>query len=423
MGRNIARRSIGTGDLQVLGLSSDNMASGAIMKTHLLDAQIDSSYFKVETLLGRNFATGAVSEMKIADATITSANLIDSAIKKIHLQDNVVYHSKITNNQISSGKIAKAAISSAKLIDSLVIYDNVGGASTPDEHIVFELRSTTKGFLPPRMDTSALSVAEGDKGAMIYDSVNHAVRTWKGDRWLHQKKNNTEVIHSRTVSMADTVLGASIQDSILHEGLYYGLIEVKGRVWLDRNLGATRRAKDVTDRSSATTGYFFSWGRAMDGHQLPIPTAPLWSPSKLLSPYSYRTDQIITSNPWFDTDSAAYNEIWSVSSPNNPCPVGFRPPTASECEIVCPEGDPSATILSSCIEALHLVWTTHLKRDNNNGVLKDYSGTDRIPMYTKSTNRGKGKAWVTYRKGGVYGTIEIDYHPADSLPVRCIRDD
>lgn len=39
-----------------------------------------------------------------------------------------------------------------------------------------------------------------------------------------------------------------------------------GRVWMDRNLGATRVATSGTDASAY--GYLYQWGRDGDGHQI-----------------------------------------------------------------------------------------------------------------------------------------------------------
>ena len=45
-------------------------------------------------------------------------------------------------------------------------------------------------------------------------------------------------------------------------------IEVKsltGKIWMDRNLGATQVAQSSSDKASY--GYLFQWGRSSDGHQ------------------------------------------------------------------------------------------------------------------------------------------------------------
>ena len=113
----------------------------------------------------------------------------------------------------------------------------------------------------------------------------------------------------------------------------YGTVTTAtGRVWLDRNLGATRVATSSTD--AAGYGDYFQWGRPADGHQTKyltnnnstgftntrsataVPSTDLW-----IVP----TDG---SNDWLSTPD---NTLWTGANPtNNPCPAGFRIPTESE---------------------------------------------------------------------------------------------
>lgn len=113
----------------------------------------------------------------------------------------------------------------------------------------------------------------------------------------------------------------------------YGTVTTAtGRVWLDRNLGATRVATSSTD--AAGYGDYFQWGRPADGHQTKyltnnnstgftntrssssVPSTDLW-----IVP----TD---ASNDWLSTPD---NTLWTGANPtNNPCPAGFRIPTESE---------------------------------------------------------------------------------------------
>jgi len=46
----------------------------------------------------------------------------------------------------------------------------------------------------------------------------------------------------------------------------YGVVKHKGRYWMDRNLGASRKAQFLRD--TLAYGDVFQWGRAADGHQL-----------------------------------------------------------------------------------------------------------------------------------------------------------
>ena len=105
------------------------------------------------------------------------------------------------------------------------------------------------------------------------------------------------------------------------------------KVWMDRNLGATQAATGVND--VASYGDLYQWGRATDGGQLRTATQN----STKLTDISSRSTNSISSQPW--TSQADWNSqtggVWNVQpwnntdgGVNNPCPTGFRVPTASE---------------------------------------------------------------------------------------------
>ena len=131
----------------------------------------------------------------------------------------------------------------------------------------------------------------------------------------------------------NTGKGVDDRGKVVTKPWTYGTVTTAtGRVWLDRNLGATRVATSVTD--AAGYGDYYQWGRPEDGHQAQyrinnnssgftntksstsVPTNSLW-----IVP----TDN---SNDWLSTPD---NTLWAGANPaTNPCPVGFRIPTEAE---------------------------------------------------------------------------------------------
>lgn len=102
---------------------------------------------------------------------------------------------------------------------------------------------------------------------------------------------------------------------------------VTGKIWMDRNLGASRAALSSTD--SLAYGDLYQWGRGPDGHQC------RYSPTK--STLS-STDQpghgdfvLAINSPFIDWRSPENMNLWQgVNGVNNPCPIGFRLPTEAE---------------------------------------------------------------------------------------------
>lgn len=104
------------------------------------------------------------------------------------------------------------------------------------------------------------------------------------------------------------------------------VVSKTGRIWMDRNLGASQVATSPTDEKAF--GDLYQWGRPADGHQLRISGTT----TNLSS-----TDQpgnnnfIIVKNAPTDWRSTQNNNLWQgVNGINNPCPSGFRLPTESE---------------------------------------------------------------------------------------------
>ena len=126
--------------------------------------------------------------------------------------------------------------------------------------------------------------------------------------------------------------GVDSRGSILSKPWVYGTVTTRtGRIWMDRNLGATRVAQNSTDVQAY--GDYYQWGRPADGHEKHNVSGSASDFTNVKSAtsvpgnskYIFSSDG---SNDWLVTPD---NTLWNgVNAPNNPCPAGFRIPTESE---------------------------------------------------------------------------------------------
>ena len=106
-----------------------------------------------------------------------------------------------------------------------------------------------------------------------------------------------------------------------------------GRIWHDRNLGATQVCTSPTDQ--ACYGDYYQWGRDADGHQLlgSSTTATQATNVTTVGHGDFITSASGQQYDWgYDADQngATRKANWSSTAGNSVCPAGFRLPTKIE---------------------------------------------------------------------------------------------
>jgi uncharacterized protein (TIGR02145 family) len=185
---------------------------------------------------------------------------------------------------------------------------------------------------------------------------------------------------------------------------------ITGRVWMDRNLGASRAASSSTDE--AAYGDLYQWGRFGDGHQCrssgiveKLSSNDMPGHGKFIVAGSNRN------NDWRSSQNI---NLWQGGTGiNNPCPLGFRIPTDAE-------------------------WESEQKSWFDSSSAGSIKSTLKLPL---GGNRLYGDGWIslvgvrgTYWSSSVSGPLAryllisssntrlYAYYRGNGLSVRCIKD-
>ena len=183
-----------------------------------------------------------------------------------------------------------------------------------------------------------------------------------------------------------------------------------GRVWMDRNLGASRAATARNDTQAY--GDYYQWGRARDGHQ----SLTSRHRSTLSTIDAPGHGEFILSNRdanW-DWRSPQNSNLWQgVNGINNPCPEGYRLPTEAEWN------------------AERSSWSRNNRRGALDSALKLPSAGFRSGSSSALNDLGShGYYWSSSRSDSSARTLHFSssnaamdgYGRAAGFSVRCIRD-
>jgi hypothetical protein len=182
-----------------------------------------------------------------------------------------------------------------------------------------------------------------------------------------------------------------------------------GKLWMDRNLGASRAATNSTD--TLAFGDLYQWGRKSDGHQCRNSSTT----SSLSS-----TDQpdnnlfIITSTSPNDWRNPQNSNLWQgVNGINNPCPSGYRLPTDTELNVERLSWNQN-NYLGAFDSPLKLPMTGY--RSNSDGLLYDVANQGHLWSSSvsgiNSLNLGSGQ--INARM--------FEDNRASGRAIRCIKD-
>jgi uncharacterized protein (TIGR02145 family) len=212
-----------------------------------------------------------------------------------------------------------------------------------------------------------------------------------------------------------SISGAEWRPGMVHcNNTPTAIIEVRnpitGRVWMDRNLGASRAATSSTDE--AAYGDLYQWGRFGDGHQCrnSVVTESLSSTDMP----GHRKFILVESYSNYDWRSAKNDNLWQGENAiNNPCPTSFRLPTEAEWEI---ERKSWASYSFSGAMQSSLKLPMGGYRSYNIGTV---SSAGSRGNYWSTTISGTDARYLTFKKS--IANLNF-FHRGYGFSVRCIQD-
>ncbi|HMQ08010.1 MAG TPA: FISUMP domain-containing protein [Saprospiraceae bacterium] len=202
------------------------------------------------------------------------------------------------------------------------------GTSAPHASSILDIQSTNAGFLPPRLTQAQRNaITMPTIGLTIYNTWTNCLQWWNGDGWYDACSG------SLSLDIPYPVGAKHCTDNPTEVAVVMN--PATGRIWMDRNLGATRPATSAIDAQAY--GSLFQWGRGPDSHQC----VPRYFGDGIISAGDTdilsTSDQpghgdfiTVASNP-FDWRNPENVDLWQgINGVNNPCPSGFRLPTEAE---------------------------------------------------------------------------------------------
>jgi uncharacterized protein (TIGR02145 family) len=277
---------------------------------------------------------------------------------------------------------------------------NLGiGTTSPDASAITEMNSTTKGFLPPRMTTVQRdAIAAPAIGLVIFNTTTNCLNFFMGSGW--NETCGIPVVGTYPPSTVNCAGATAVVDVTN---------PTTGKIWMDRNLGASQVATSSTD--AASYGDLYQWGRRADGHQCRT-SATTATLSSIDQPA--HGNFILAPSAPYDWRSPQNTNLWQgVNGVNNPCPSGYRLPSEAELE---------AERLSWSVNTSVGAFASPLKlplagyRDNGSGSLYNVgTGGD----YWSSTVSGASSRYLYFGSSTAYMFSD---RSALGLAVRCLKD-
>ena len=198
----------------------------------------------------------------------------------------------------------------------------------------------------------------------------------------------------------------------------YEVLSATGRCWMAFNLGATQVATSIDDE--AAYGDLYQWGRRVDGHERRN-LDPATETTTVLSARDNpgHGDFIIGMPDPYDWRLTKNDFLWQgLGGVNNPCPQGFRLPSAAEWQDeVDKYGDTVVDLFNSPLKLVVAGW-----RGGYDGLI--YNEGERAHYWSSTVRMNSDDAQSLYMFPNGHAAIPClkSMHRYNGLSVRCIKD-
>jgi len=200
---------------------------------------------------------------------------------------------------------------------------------------------------------------------------------------------------------------------VTHNATTYGLVRspYTGKIWLDRNLGASQVCTSFND--AQCYGDYYQWGRNFDGHQ--DSTSDTTS-VKAADIGNAGTKFIMSSSDWStgDSDGTIRQAQWVKTDGSTVCPTGFKVPNGPElmAETIDRDVTNSATAFSNFLKLPSAGY-----RKNSDGSMRERGSFGVV--WVISLN-GANSGYIDFSSVAAYG-VQYDIR-AYGQSVRCLKD-
>ncbi|QTE23771.1 FISUMP domain-containing protein [Polaribacter cellanae] len=376
-------------DLTAVGLTGITAASQAIYEEAIAEASpTPTTLAELQTVINRantaainNIVTASTNPA--AGGTPSLASLTAVGVTGL-TADQTIYEEAIADASPAPTTLAELQVIIDRAIPDAI--NNIVAAST----------NPAAGGTPSLADLTAVGVTEANLTQTAYEeAIADAAPA---------PTTLTEL--QAIIDAANVASGKDVSTAVVE------FTGPNGRVWMDRNLGATQAATSMRD--AAALGDLYQWGRRKDGHEKRTSTV---TSTQATTANPGHGNFITNAGNW--TTFANSDTFWQAGL-NDPCPLGYRVPTEAEFTALgATNANDAFTILKLTVSDFRVNTTGALKATTN------ADGRGASGAYWSSTVTGTSSRSYEFSPGATPGSPDAAkmYNSARAygLAIRCIK--